>query len=124
MDDHTLTAALMGTVGSRAAMDMMAYIKIGDQLPSLQSIKSDPENAKVPTSASAVCMVVYRTLSAMSADWIDAWMDYMVRLDTEAQGMFVNGVKHAKYTHRKVVMTNAKYTKWCMENNHLFSADK
>ena len=124
MDDHTITAALMGTVGARAAMDMMAYIKIGDQLPSLESIKNDPDNAKVPTSSSAVCMVVYRTLSAMGADWIDAWMDYMERLDKEAQGMFVNGVKHAKYTHRRVVMTNAKYTKWCMENNHLFSADK
>jgi len=38
--------------------------------------------------------------------------------------MFVNGVKHSKYTHRRVVMTNAKFTKWAVENNHLFSADK
>mgnify|MGYP003642224341 FL=1 len=124
MDDHTLTGSLIGTIGSRAATDLMAFVKIGDQLPSLESIKNDPENAKVPTSTSAVCMVVYRTLSAMSREWVDAWMDYLVRLDKEAQGMFVNGVRHAKYTHRKVVMTNAKFTKWCVENNHLFSADK
>lgn len=124
LDDQTLTGLLMGTIGERAAMDLMAFVKLADQLPSLQSIKDDPRNAKVPDSAAAVCMVVYRTLSNMSKEWVDAWMDYLVRLDKEAQGLFANGVRAPKYAHQKVVMTNKKFTQWAIDNNYMFAADK
>ena len=59
-DDQTLTSLLMGTIGDRGAMDLMAFVKLADQLPSLESIKQEPNNAKVPDSAAAVCMVIYR----------------------------------------------------------------
>ena len=114
----------MGTIGERGAMDLMAFVKLSDQLPSLESIKKDPMNAKVPDSAAAVCMVVYRSLSVIDRDWIDAWMDYMVRLDKEAQGMFANGVRNPKYAKQSVVMTNKKFTAWAMANNYMFAADK
>ena len=124
IDDITLTAMLMGTIGERGAMDLMAFVKLADQLPSFESIKKDPKNAKVPTSASAVCMVIYRTLATLEKDWIDAWMDYMVRLDKEAQGMFANGVRNPKYAKQSMVMTNKKFTKWATDNNYLFASDK
>lgn len=124
VDDQTMTALLMGTIGERGAMDLMAFVKLADQLPSLESIKKDPMNAKVPDSAAAVCMVVYRSLSVIDRDWIDAWMDYMVRLDKEAQGMFANGVRNPKYAKQSVVMTNKKFTAWAMANNYMFAADK
>ena len=124
LDDHTLTGLLMGTIGERTAMDLMAFVKLADDLPRLDDIKKDPTNAKVPTSASAVCMVVYRTLANLEKDWINAWMDYMVRLDKEAQGLFANGVRAETYGKRSMVMTNARFTKWAMENNYMFVADK
>ena len=124
IDDHTLTGLLMGTIGERTAMDLMAFVKLADDLPRLDDIKKDPTNAKVPTSASAICMVVYRTLANLEKDWINAWMDYMVRLDKEAQGLFANGVRAETYGKRSMVMTNAKFTKWAMENNYMFVADK
>jgi hypothetical protein len=124
MDDQSVTALLMGTIGERGAMDLMAFVKLADQLPSLESIKKDPMNAKVPDSAAAVCMVVYRSLSVMERDWIDAWMDYMVRLDKEAQGLFVNGVRNPKYPKQSIVMTNTKFTAWAMKHNYMFAADK
>ena len=123
-DDQTLTAMLMGTIGDRGAMDLMAFVKMSDQLPSLQSIKDDPKTAKVPESAAAVCMVVYRTLASLEQDWLDAWMDYMPRLDSEAQGMFANGVRAPKYSKRSMAMRNKKFTKWAMDNNHMFATDK
>ena len=123
MDDQTLTALLMGTVGERGAMDLMAFVKLSDQLPSLESIKKDPLNAKVPTSDAAVCMVVYRSLATLDKSWVDAWMDYMVRLDPEAQGLFVNQIRSPKYAKQNVVMTNKKFTAWAMTNNYLFAAD-
>ena len=124
MDDQSLTAMLMGTIGERAAMDLMAFVKLSDQLPSLESIKKDPMQAKVPESDAAVCMVVYRTLATIDRDWVDQWMDYMVRLDKEAQGLFANGVRNPKYNKQALVMTNKKFTQWAMANNYMFAADK
>jgi hypothetical protein len=124
MDDQTLTSMLMGTIGERGAMDLMAFVKLSDQLPSLQSIKDDPMQAKVPDSDAAVCMVVYRTLATIDREWVDQWMDYMARLDKEAQGLFANGVRNPKYNKQALVMTNKKFTKWAMDNNYMFAADK
>ena len=123
-DDQTLTAALMGTIGDRGAMDLMSFVKLADQLPSLQSVKDDPKNAKVPDSAAAICMVVYRTLAALEKDWLNAWMDYLPRLDTEAQALFANGVRAPKYSKQAMVMQNKKFTEWAMKNSPLYSADK
>lgn len=124
VDDTALTAALIGTVGARAAMDLMAFVHLANDLPTLDSIKKDPENAKVPQSAAAVCMVVYRTLSTLDADWIDAWMKYMARLDLEAQGLFANGVRSPRYAKQALVMLNRGFTKWVQEHAYLFGTDR
>ena len=123
LDDQTVTAALIGTIGARGAMDLMAFVKLADQLPSLESIRKTPETAKIPTSASAVCLVVYRTLATMDAELIAPWMVYMTRLDKEAQGMFANGVRDPKYGRMHIVATNSAFSTWARENSYLFSAD-
>tara|TARA_R110000823_G_scaffold87944_5_gene195975 strand:- start:4170 stop:5270 length:1101 start_codon:yes stop_codon:yes gene_type:complete len=123
LDSQTLTAALMGAVGDEAAMQLMAFVNIATQLPTLESIKKDPANALIPTSAAAICMVVYRTLSTIERDWMDAWMTYMERLDAEAQGLFANGVRSAKYSKQPIVMQNKKFTIWAAANNYMFQAD-
>ena len=124
LDDKSLSAALIGTIGARGALDLMAFVTLADQLPSLESIKKDPMNATVPNTAAAVAMVVYRTLTNIEREWVDPWMDYMTRLDKEAQGMFANGVRRPKYSRQNIVMTNKKFTAWAMTNNYLFAADK
>jgi len=93
----TLTAALMGTIGQRAAMDLAAFIDLADQLPRLEDIKTNPDAAPVPDSAAARCMVVYRSLSVIdeewgSKGWLDNWMTYLSRLGKEEQAMFCLGV--------------------------------
>ena len=124
MDAQSLTAMLMGTVGDRAAMDLMAFVNLADQLPSIQSIKDNPTTAKIPESDAGVCMVVYRTLVTIERDWMDAWMTYMDRLDKEAQGLFANGVRTPKYGKQSLVMTNKKFTQWALTNSYMFAADK
>ena len=120
----TLTAALIGTLGARGAMDLDAFIKLANTMPSRGEIADNPHTAKIPDNAAGVCMVVFRTLSSMDKDYIDPWMDYVVRLSPEAQGMFANGVRSDKYAQRGTVMTNKKFTKWAMDNNYMFAADK
>jgi len=38
--------------------------------------------------------------------------------------MFANGVRATKYSKQSLVMKNKKFTKWAMDNSHLFSADQ
>jgi energy-coupling factor transporter ATP-binding protein EcfA2 len=123
MDDQTVTGALMGTIGDRAAMDLMAFVKLADDLPSFDSIKNNPETAQVPKSAAAICMVVYRTLATIEADWVDAWMIYIDKMDKEAQGLFANGVRAPRYRAQSAVMTNKRFTSWARANGYLFAAD-
>lgn len=124
LDDQTVVAALMGTIGDRAAMDLMAFVKLADDLPTLKQIKEDPENAPVPQSPAATCMVVFRTLSAIERDWIDPWMAYLTRLSDEAIGVFINGVRAPKYSKANIVMTNQKFTDMIRSKAYLFRADQ
>ena len=87
-------------------------------------IKQDPKNAKIPQSASATCMVVYRALATMDRSWVDAWLDYLPRLDKAAQGLFAMQVRNPSYKKQSVIMTNTKFTKWAMDNNYMFTSDK
>jgi hypothetical protein len=124
LDEQTVTAALIGTVGERGALDLVNYVKMVDELPSMESIKQNPMTAIVPESAAVKALVVFRTLTNIDKSWIDAWMDYMVRLDKEAQGMFANGVRSDKYAKQSVVMTNKKFRDWAMAHNYMFASDK
>jgi hypothetical protein len=123
LDDHTITAGLIGTLGERGAMDLMAFVRLANDLPSLESIKRDPLNAKVPNGAAATCMIVYRTLAIIERDWVQAWMDYLNRLPAEAAGLFVNGVRVKGYGKQGMMMTHAAFTTFARANSHLFAAD-
>jgi len=124
VDDDTLTGSLMGTIGKRAAMDMMAYVKLANQLPSLEDVKMRPNQAIVPDSSAAVCMVVFRSLVNIESDWVDNWMTYLERLEPEAQGMFANGARAKGYGKQAVVMRNKKFQAWALKNKHLYTADQ
>lgn len=120
-DNQTLQSALAGTIGHRAAADLNAFIVLADELPSLADIKLNPLKAKVPKVAAAVCMVVYRSLMTLDNTWVDAWMDYMDRLDPEAQGLFVKNAMRPNSKVIDVLKYNKKFSKWALENNYLLN---
>ena len=124
LDSDTIFSLLIGTIGARAAADLNTFVQLADQLPSLEDIKTNPNGAKVPDNAPAVCMVVFKVLGAMSRDFIDPWMTYLDRLDTEAQAMFAQSACSKDYPEHHLVMTNKKFTQWCIENNYLRTADQ
>lgn len=133
MSSLELTAGLVGTIGTRAASDLAAYIASATDMPKLQDIKDNPLTCKVPANKTAVMMVVQRTLQSIERNWTDAWMDYMVRLPQEAQGMFANKVRRSsekdssgKPRSKRLmeVFQNKKYMDWSLKNNHMFAADK
>lgn len=126
MDVPSLIGVLMGTIGERAALDLMTYVELANQLPSLESIKKQPKTATVPTSPAAVCMVVFRALQLVDAAWLDAWMTYMARISTEAQGMFVNGIRDQKFNaqRRTTIMSCHGFGDFVRDHGYLFGSDK
>jgi len=124
LDSDTIFALLIGAIGARAAADLNTFVQLADQLPSLEDIKTDPNGAKVPPDAPAVCMVVFKVLGAMTRELIDSWMTYVDRLDTEAQAMFAQSACSKDYPEHHLVMTNKKFTEWCIKNSYLTTADQ
>lgn len=121
---NALQSNLMGTIGAKAGGDLRSFIELVDQLPKQEEIRTSPETAKVPETSSATMMVVHRALSTMSKEFVDSWMTYLNRLDSETQGFFAMQVRSPKYKKQGLVMTNKKFTDWCMANNYMFTADK
>ena len=120
LSKRELRAALAGTIGGAATRDMMAFIELADQLPTLESIKTSPATAIVPTNASAVCMVVYKALQNIDKSWTKAWLTYFVRLPKESQALFVHGVTHKSHPQRAHIVLFKEFTEWCLENNYLY----
>jgi hypothetical protein len=114
---------LAGTIGYYAAEQLMTFMQIADELPSLESIKNDPSNAKVPNNVAAVGLVVYRALSNIDRSWVDAWMTYIDRLDEKWGALFVQNVSDPRFNkdRQSQVMTSAKFTKWAHDHQYLFN---
>ena len=123
LDRDTLTAGLIGTIGERGARDLAAFVSLADQLPKMEDLINNPDIATVPTAPAAVCMVVYRTLATIEYKWVDNWMKYMSKLNREAQGLFVNGVRSEKYGKRDVVTNCKGYQDWCMDNGWMVQGE-
>lgn len=132
-DEHTLTSLLVGTTGYAAAGDIMAFSKLAGELPSMESIRSDPKNATVPTTASALMMVLYRVMDVLDGPMLDAWFTYLMRCPPTIGAVFASRARqlsdnrrlHPKAAKLKErIMQHQKFTDWAHTNNYLFTADK
>ncbi len=132
-DEQTLMSLLIGTIGESAAGDLMTFAKLAHELPSIESIKTDPHNASVPKTAAALMMVIYRMMDVLDGQSIDPWFTYLQRIPRECQAVFASRVRqlssdlslHPKAAKlKKRILTNKVYTDWARDNNYLFTADK
>jgi hypothetical protein len=124
LGDDVTQAALIGTIGLQGALDLMAYVQLFDELPTLESIEREPVRAKVPTSASAIYLVVFKVLAGLKPKLLDSFMDYMLRLPKSHQATFVLSATQADYPHIDMCTQNAKFTQWTIDNHYLFQADQ
>lgn len=120
--EQVLTAALIGTLGPRAGLDMMAFVALAHDLPRLDDIKRDPENARVPRTPAAAVMVVYRTLATIEPDWVRQWFVYMKRMPDEFAGIFVNGVRTPGYRRAATVLSHPAFNEWLETHAYMFRA--
>jgi hypothetical protein len=114
------THALIGTIGARATHDMMAMVTLANDLPTWEEVIKKPDTAKIPESASAVCMLVYSAVQRVDKESINAWLKYANRLNKEAQALFATSVMRVT-SKASIVGTSRGFIDWATRNNYLFS---
>ena len=119
LPDVVISHSLIGTIGTRATYDMMAMVRMAQDLPPWDKLIKEPDTTPVPTSPSAVCMLVYSAVQRVEKDNINAWVKYMNRISKEAQGLFATSVMRTKKA--STVGTSKEFIKWATENNYLFA---
>lgn len=122
LNTETLTHLLCGTIGAPAALDLMTFIRLADQLPTRSEIIGNPSKAQVPDSPSAMVLLVCQAVHWVDEGNFDAWMTYMNRFNgNEVKALFMLQITKHK---EKVLWAsrNQSYTTYAMNNAHLFGA--
>lgn len=119
LGEDALTHALMGTIGNAAAMDLMSFVRMGDELPTRKEILNNPTGAPVPKSPAAIIMLCVQSIGWLAQDTVDAWMTYMDRFpQKEASALWCSLVIRAKKIN--TVATNKRFTDYVLKMGYLF----
>ena len=92
MDDDTLEAALMGTVGDAFAKEIMTTLRFGRQLPDYERVIADPEHTPVPKDPTPQIVQVFQFVSRAERADVQPIVTYVQRMRSEMQGLFATTV--------------------------------
>ena len=113
-----LTKGLIGTVGTKAALDMSALFALGGDLPSLDDIVTSPDNARLPKSAPAQMMITFKSIQYINAGNIDAFATYFQRMPKEVMSTWVKTlVSSAKV--KDIAIQNQQVRSFAIANSWL-----
>ena len=119
MSHNSLKTSLEGTIGAAAARDMLAYLEVADSLPTWEQIVNKPNEAPVPSSPAALCILAFNALQRIDRASIGKWFEYMKRTPKELQSVFcLSAMKSDE--KKSLVMTSASFVTWMRENQYLF----
>lgn len=119
MSRNAFEAGLIGTIGAPATADLMAWVEMGDSLPKRSSILSDPSNAQLPEMIAGQMMLAYQALNWVTADTLDPWVTYLMRMPKEMQALFISTI--VKKEGKLFATQNAQITNWAIRNTYLFA---
>jgi hypothetical protein len=94
VSDATLHAALDGTLGSAGAADLMSFVNMSEELPTITQIAADPLKTRIPDSIAARILLTYNLVMRVDKDTLASVLDYLSRkeMPDELQALFVNKV--------------------------------
>lgn len=110
-----VTKALIGTIGSKAALDISALIALGSDLPHPKDIEANPTAARVPKSGPAQLMMAFKSTQYLKAENMDAYATYFSRLPVEIMSTWVKtliGIEHIK----QFAIKNQKVREFSIKN--------
>jgi hypothetical protein len=106
LDDDTLEAALVGTVGATTAETLASFIRFGRDICSLDRVLKDPENAPLSDNPTAQLVQVFQFVSRVdSREDAAKVVTYVWRMKTEMQSIFCNTVANSTKVDKYVTLT-------------------
>jgi hypothetical protein len=115
LGEALLTKALIGTIGHKAALDMVAMISLGADLPHPKDIEAAPDKARVPQNAIAQIMMVYKSMQYINEKNLDAYVTYFERFRIEMMSTWMKTIINSN-NHRSTVLGNKKIVKFATAN--------
>lgn len=115
-DAVTLETA-SGMIGEAAAHQLIAFVKLGHELPSFKDIIADPDNAPLPKAPDARMLSIYELSSRVDAKTAKPVLTYVDRFPKEFAATF------AKSTCQRIpelIMTDA-FSNWATKNATIVS---
>lgn len=80
---------LIGIIGVTAALDMMTYMQLSQDLPHPDDIVKSPESARVPANNVAKLMLMFKSLQYITPETLPSYVTYMNRLGAEIMATWV-----------------------------------
>lgn len=97
-----------GMIGEAAAQQLIAFVKLGHELPAFDDIVADPDGTKVPLAPDARMLSIYELSARVSTKTAAPVLQYVDRFPKEFAATFA---KSTCMRLPELIMTDA-FTKW------------
>lgn len=116
---ESVAELVSGDIGEGACAQVLAFLKLSDQLPTIQEILANPQNAKCPTELSASYAAAQMCLHYAKPDVIDKLWIFTERLPKEMQ---VSTAKQLVAKGAGVLLNSKALGTWITKNKALINA--
>jgi hypothetical protein len=97
LDDDTLEAALVGTIGATTAEALSSFVRFGRDICSLERVLKDPATAPLSDNPTAQLVQVFQFVSRVDTrEDAEKVVEYIDRMRTEMQSIFANSVAQSQ----------------------------
>ncbi len=120
LDDDTLEAALIGTIGATTAEALSSFVRFGRDICSLDRVLKDPATAPLSDNPTAQLVQVFQFVSRVETrEDAEKVVEYVWRMKAEMQSIFCNSV--AQSSRVSVYVTLANFGKMLAAHKIFFS---
>ena len=107
LDDETLEAALVGTVGATTAESLSSFVRFGRDICSLERVLKDPATAPLSDNPTAQLVQVFQFVSRVDTrEDAEKVVEYVLRMRAEMQSIFANSVAQSQRVSIYVTLKN------------------
>ena len=120
LDDDTLEAALIGTIGAVAAENLSSFVRFGRDICSFDRVVADPDKAPLSDNPSAQLIQVFQFVSRCeNREQAEAVVKYVWRMRAEMQSIFCNTIANSQRV--ALFATLSEFGKMLSEHKIFFS---
>lgn len=116
--DSVTQALVAGCIGASASAELFSYLKIYDQLPTIEEIERDPKKAKCPDDLSPAYAAMQLCLHFVKASNVDKLWVYIERLPRELQ---VSAARTMIEKSGAVLLSSQALTTWVSKNRAMIN---